>query len=117
MQGSWRLSLRNAFKNFRKKSANSVTTDERPSKRTKWQVESTSEIDQQAYEEAVENLKAELKKKGKGKHKTIKNIMEATRTIRCQWINEKRPLMAEVLLKFPCLAYSKWVKMFYCMKL
>lgn len=74
-------------------------------------------MDQQAYEEAVVNLKAELKTKGKGKHKTIKNIMEATRTNRCQWIHDERLLMAEVLLKFPCLAFSKWVKIFYYMKL
>ena len=74
-------------------------------------------MDQEAYEEAVESLKAELKTKNKGKHKTIKSIMEATRTNRCQWIQEKHPLMADVLLKFPCLAFSKWVKISYFMKL
>ena len=114
MQGSWRLALQKSIKNFRKKGATSVT-DEPPSKRSKWQLESTSEIDQEAYEEAVENLKAELRGKGNGKQRTIKNIMEATRTIHCQWIREERPLMAEVLLKFPCLAFSKWVKIFYCL--
>lgn len=108
-QGSWRLSLRNAFKNFRRKGAHS--RDEPPSKRSKWQVEGSLEIDQETYEEAVVNLKAELKKKGKGRQKAIKDIMDTTRVIRCQWIQE-RPLIAEVFLKFPCLAFSKWVRIF-----
>ena len=72
-------------------------------------MDSTSEIDDEAYEEAVESLKAQMKNKSKGKQKMIKNIMEATRPMRCRWIKEERPLMADVLLKFPCLAFSKWV--------
>ena len=55
-----------------------------PPSKTKWDVESTSEIDQESYEEAVENLKAELKKKSKGKYKTIKNLMDTTRAIHCR---------------------------------
>lgn len=74
-------------------------------------MEDTSEIDKEAYEEAVANLKAELKKKGKGRQKAIKNIMDTMRTICCQWIQE-HPLIAEVLEKFPCLAFSKWVRYF-----
>lgn len=109
-QGSWRISLRNSFKNFRRK-GNSSGEVEPPSKRGKWQVEDLSEIDKEAYEEAVENLKEALKKKSKDRQKVIKTIMETTRAIRCQWIQE-HPMIAEVLEKFPCLAYSRWVRYF-----
>ena len=100
--------MRTSFKNFRRKDTES---EEQPSKRSKIQVDDVEEIDEDEYEEAVQTLKVEFKKggKNKGKHSTIKNLMEKTRKLRCQWIKEKHPLISEVLEKFPCLASSKWV--------
>lgn len=45
-----------------------------------------------------------------GKHSTVKHLMELTRVKRCQWIQQDRPLISEVVEKFPCLAFSKWVR-------
>ena len=35
--------------------------------------------------------------------------MELTKLRRHGWIREDRPMILEVLKKFPCLATSKWV--------
>lgn len=79
-------------------------------------LEEISDIDEEVYEEAIRDLKLEMKKGGKnkvtGKHSTIRHIMQATRKKRCQWIQESRPLIAEVIEKFPYLAFSKWVRIY-----
>ena len=36
--------------------------------------------------------------------------MDLTRVKRCQWIQQDRPLILEVVEKFPCLASTKWVR-------
>ena len=110
-QASWRLSLRNSFKNFRRKGSD-CHHDEPPSKRMKFHLKDLPEITEEEYEEAIENLKAELKKGGKrmGKHSAVKHLMELTRAKRCQWVQQDRPLISEVVEKFPCLAFSKWVR-------
>ena len=114
-QASWRLSLRNSFKNFRRKGSD-CQNEEPPSKRMKFHLEDAPEISEEEYEEAIQNLKAELKKGGKrvGKHSTVKHLMELTRAKRCHWIQQDRPLISEVVDKFPCLAFSKWVRI--CME-
>ena len=116
-QGSWRLSLRNSFKNFRKKSKGLSKVREPPSKQRKLDLEDESDIDDELYEEALCDLKSEMKKGGKnkatGKHTTIKHIMQITRKKRCQWIQEQHPLISEVIEKFPCLAFSRWVRQSY----
>ena len=35
--------------------------------------------------------------------------MQVTRAKRCEWIQKDRPLILEVIKKFPCLASTKWV--------
>jgi len=78
----------------------------------KFHLENAPEISEEEYEEAIQNLKEELKKGGKrmGKHSTVKHPMGITRMRRCQWIQQDHPLISEVMEKFPCLAYSKWVR-------
>ena len=107
-QASWRLSLRNSFKNFRRKGSD-CHHDEPPSKRMKFHLKDLPEITEEEYEEAIENLNAELKKGGKrmGKHSAVKHLMKLTRAKQCQWVQQDCPLILEVVEKFPCLAFSK----------
>ena len=88
------------------------------SKQRKFDVEEMSEIDDELYEEAIRDLKAEMKKgeknKSTGKHSRIKHIMKITRKKRCQWIQESSPLITEVIEKFPSLAFSRWVRIYTC---
>ena len=111
--------MRNSFKNFRKKSKGLSKGREPPSKQRKVDLEDGSDIDDEVYEEALSNLKAEMKKGGKskatGKHTTIKHIMQLTRKRRCQWIQEEHPLISDVVQKFPCLAFSRWVRPVHAM--
>ena len=108
--------MRHAFKNFRKKNKGRCATEEPPAKQRKFDAEEMSDIDDDLYEESIHDLKVEMKKGGKGKatgkHSTVKHIMEVTRKKRCQWIQEERPLITEVIEKFPCLAFSKWIRMY-----
>ena len=102
--------MRTSFKNFRRK--DNDETEEQPTKRSKIQVDDGEELDDDdEYEEAVQALKGEFKKggKGKGKHSTIKNLMEKTRKLQYKWIREEHPLISEVIEKFPTLSSSKWV--------
>ena len=67
------------------------------------------EIDEEEYEEALEKLR-ELGKHKKGvDRKELKHLMEVTKLRRHNWIRKDRPLIQEILEKFPCLANSKWV--------
>lgn len=123
-QGTWKLSLRNSFKNFRKgyKILRTVPEDteersvEPQAKRLKVFTEEESLIDDDEYEEAIVQLQQEFKNKGKGKkgkgHGFVKNLMIKTRFRRHQWINNDRPLISEVLQKFPHLSTSRWVSLF-----
>jgi len=81
---------------------------EPPSKQSRWEVEEASEIDETAYKDAIKDLEEAMKKKGKGKYKEIKEIMDNTRVL-CCWLIQEGPLIADVLLKFPCLALSKLI--------
>ena len=51
--------------------------------------------------------------RGKGKkgsqHSVVKHLMEKTKIRRHQWIPEERPLVSEVVEKFPHLTSSRWV--------
>lgn len=67
------------------------------------------EIDEEEYEEALEKLR-ELGKHKKGvDRKELKHLMEVTKLRHHNWIRRDRPLIQEILEKFPCLATSKWV--------
>ena len=71
-------------------------------------------VDEDEYEEAVEKLQEEYKRK-KGKkttsHSYIKNLMDKTKLRRHQWIRQDRPLILEILDKFPYLSTSRWVNL------
>ena len=71
-------------------------------------------VDEEEYEEAVGKLQEEYKiKKGKKStnHSIIKNEMEKTKLRRHQWIRQDRPLILEILDKFPYLSTSRWVSL------
>ena len=71
-------------------------------------------VDEDEYEEAVEKLQEEYKRK-KGKkttsHSYIKNSMDKTKLRRHQWIRQDKPLILEILDKFPYLSTSRWVNL------
>ena len=119
------MSLRNSFKNFRKshplsnvddlESTKRVqdTVDGPPSKRRKTQQDQEDalvECDEDEYEEAVAMLKDEWKKGRKSRSQaTIKELMDKTAQLRRRWIEAQRPLVSDVLGKFPCLSQSRAV--------
>jgi len=59
------------------------------------------------------NATAECKKPRKGKkgykYSKIKNLMEKTMIQRSMWIFNDKPLVSEVIEKFPFLTSFKWV--------
>lgn len=70
-------------------------------------IEQTISVEE--YEEQVEKLKIEFKRK-KGKNlATIKKIMKDTRQLRWKWICNEKPSVKEVLIKFPALATERAV--------
>ena len=83
-----------------------------PPKRLRLYSEEDSEINDEDYEEAVQGLQDEYrnKKNKKGSnHKVIKELMEKTKKKRHQWIRQDRPMITEVLDRFPLLRTSRWV--------
>ena len=127
--------MRNAFKNYRKKSAKkqnallptstqssdtepSVSTGlsvtEPPPKRLRLYSENEQTIDEEEYEETVRKLQEEFKNKNGKKgssHSIIKNLMEKTKFQRHKWIRQDKPMILEVLDKFPYLSTSRWVSL------
>ena len=97
-----------------KKSSPVVTEqDEQPApKRIRLYREDDDTIDEEEYDEAVEKLQQEYKSK-RGKkttdHSLIKNLVEKMKLRRHQWIHQDRPLILEILDKFPYLSTSRWV--------
>ena len=91
--------------------ADSLTT-EHPRKRLRLYSEEDMVLDDEEYEEAVQALQDEYnnKKNKKGSnHKVVKDLMEKTKKNRHQWIRQDRPMITEVLYKFPVLQTSRWV--------
>ena len=115
LQGSWKLGLRNGLKKFRKgypkkkRASENHSDKEPPSKRARLYLEDDGQIDEDVYIEAVEKLQYYGKNKKSGKHGEIKQLMELTKLKRHQWIRTERPLIFDVVRKFPCLATTKWV--------
>lgn len=118
MQGSWKLSLRTAFKNFRRDHPTddndghrkkSTASAEPPSKRQRLSDSEAQEITDEEYDDAIARLKEECKKKKGRNHATIKEIMEVTQQRRRKWIEEESPLVMEALCKYPCLTSTKVV--------
>ncbi len=60
--------------------------------------------DKELYEAVLTDLAAEVKKGKKGNQSTIKNLMLQTEGGRRAWITTERPLISDVLKKFPCLS-------------
>ena len=70
------------------------------------------EFNEDEYEEAVQALQDEYRneKSSKGSnHKVIKELMEKTKKNHHKWIHEDRPMIREVLDKFPVLRTCRWV--------
>ena len=117
MQGSWKLGLRNAFKNFRKNYTKNIdpanddnTTNDPPAKRCKlYHDDDDGYIDDEEYVEALSELKAYGPPKKGNNHKDVKRLMELTKLRRQQWIRDEKPLVFEVVDRFPYLATTKWV--------
>jgi DNA primase catalytic subunit len=85
---------------------------EPPSKRQKTTAQDDSEnLDDEEYEQVVTQLQLEWKKGRKGRSQTlIKQLMEKTSITRRQWITDEKPLVADVLSKFPMLKQSRMVR-------
>ena len=85
---------------------------EPPSKRQKITVQDDGEnLDDEEYEKVITELQLEWKKGRKGRSQTlIKQLMEKTTSTRCQWITDEKPLVADILSKFPMLKQSRMVR-------
>lgn len=124
MQGSWRMSLRSSMKNFRRDYPTAVREkqEHQPCLLTSHGVHQSSIQDtalgsamsEDEYQEALVSLEVEYRKGRKGGRNpgVINDLMEKTRTRRVKWIQEERPLVWEVMEKFPCLASSRMVSHF-----
>ena len=107
MQSSWKLGLRNSFKNFRRGSKKQDSeSEEPPSKCLKlYDANQLDDITDEEYEQAVKELQGTtlvvnkalpflfaeaFKNKGKGKkgsqHGIVKQLMEKTKVRRHRWI-------------------------------
>ncbi len=110
LQGSWKLSVRNSFKNFRRdrpvdenerpvSRKRVMSMSETPSKRLHFSTEGSQEITDEEYEDAITELNAAYKKPKRGRnHATIKHLMENTQQRRRKWIVEESPLVSQVLV-------------------
>ena len=125
IQGSWKQSLRNSFKNFRRDhffdennqstKRQSAASSQPPSKRHKAQLDECETLSEDDYEEALAELQTEWKKGKKGgrNHSVIKQLMEKTASTRHRWITDERPLVSQVLEKYPLLKESRMVSGVY----
>ena len=83
-----------------------------PSKRRKTlqDQEDTVECNEDEYKQAVTMLKDKWKKGHKSRSQaTIKELMDKTAQLRRSWIEAQRPLVSDLLAKFPCLSQSRTV--------
>ena len=120
------MSLRNAFKNFRRdhptdengdpiarRSAAANENLEPPSKRMRNGsiADDGEELSDEEYEAAIKELQTEYKKGRKGgrNQALLKQLMEKTRKGRRRWIENERPPVSEVIGRFPCLETSRMV--------
>lgn len=110
--------MRNAFKNLRRGypkeakktiAASCNMSTEPPTKKVRLYSDDDGQIDDDMYMEALEQLQIHGKHKKSGNHKELKRLMELTKVRRHQWIREERPMIFDVIEKFPCLATNKWV--------
>ncbi len=108
-QGSWKLSLRTGFKNFRRDHPpQSSNTAENPSKKRKT-VEVEGSLSEEEYDDAIVQLKRENGKRTGKNHRIIQDLMNSTRFRRRKWISEECPLAHEILERFPLFSSTKTV--------
>ena len=120
------MSLRNSFKNFRrdhptnengepivKRTVASSKNLEPPSKRMRSHEDDSNgqELNDDEYEGMIKELQAEYRKGRKeGRNQALlKQLIEKTRRGRRRWIENERPLVSEVVERFPCLRTSRMV--------
>ena len=119
------MSLRNSFKNFRRDHPTDENRDsiarrtvaasknlEPLSKCMQTSVADDGEgLNDDEYEAVIKELQTEYKKGRKGgrNQALLKQLMEKTRKGRRRWIENERPLVSEVIGRFPCLETSRMV--------
>ena len=118
IQGSWKQSLRNSFKNFRrdhpcegasnKRPADHNFSQDPPTKRAKVATTEATADEDDDYES---DLCTEWKKgKNKRSQALIRELLEKTARCRRRWITQENPLVSEVISRFPCLRNSRLVR-------
>ena len=116
------MCLRNSFKNFRRdRSSNDVAKhgftfpqEDSSPKRQKMYDPYIVDISEDEYEVIIEQLKEEHKKKKKYQnHDAILQLMERSLSRRRKWIVENKPLVIEILNKFPLLDTSEVVSLYH----
>ena len=119
VQGSWKMSLRNSFKNFRRDHTNIISPSSK--KRDSSHLDGTSnskkgksDITSQEYHDSVKQLCSEWKKGRKKRSRVVvKELMEYTAGFRRKWIVEENPMISQVIKNFPPLMESKMVRIHY----
>lgn len=120
LQGTWKESLRTAFKNFRRpddeSSLNKSSTGEsssksKPPSSKRFKLDQSSQtITDEEFDESLESLRVEFTKSKKSRNQAeIKRLMDLTFDRRRLWITQERPLVNDIVKKFPPLKSSKSV--------
>ena len=112
------MALRNSFKNFRrgctKEKDQSVSSGPTTKRKRMESTDNEEEISESEYDEAVQTMKDEYKKKMAKKPydlNEVKRLMNLTRQKRRAWIVSACPLLSEVTDRFPFLQSSSWVSL------
>ena len=85
-----------------------------PSKRRKTtpDEDESVEYDKDEYEAALSDLAEEWSKGRRSRSQAvIKELMDKTAPQRRKWIEQDRPMVSDVLSKYPCLGHSRSVSM------
>ena len=87
-----------------------MVTGDCPSKRLKLSDDQSTDLETEEYDDAVSKMATEWKKGKRNRSlSTIKELMMKTGTTRRNWITHEKPLIAEVMAKFPCFKSSRMV--------
>ena len=75
-------------------------------------------MDDEVYKEVVSELAAEWRKDKRVRSMaTVKNLFDQTSKRRRNWITSEKPLLSDILDKYPCLASSRVVRFSVIFKL
>ena len=83
-----------------------------PSKRRKVtpDEDESMEYDEDEYEAALSDLADEWSKGRRSRsHAVVKELMDKTAPQRRKWIEQDRPMVSDVLSKYPCFGHSRHV--------